>query len=110
MAGNLPTMSRKGEGKVLRITTQNDQDVTQFIVEGKLAGPCVCELEKCWTNLTGKEPASQVLVDLTSVTFVDSSGKDLLSRMFQQGARFTASLLMPKAIIHEIECGQNPES
>jgi anti-anti-sigma factor len=91
---------------VLRITTQNNSDVTRFIVEGKLAGPCVRELENCWQSFVAKESPEQVVIDLTSVTYVDSCGKELLARMFQEGTRFVGKLLMPKTIIQEIECGQ----
>lgn len=90
---------------MLRITTHSEQGVTQFVVEGKLAGPCVNELEKCWTTLIARESADRVVVDITSVTFVDGPGKELLSRMFDHGTKFTARLLMSKAIIQEIECG-----
>ena len=92
---------------MLRITTSNGSDVTHFIVEGKLAGPCVCELEKCWQSMISQDSASRVVVDLTSVTFVDDAGKALLSRMSEEGTRFVASLLMPKAIIKEIESKQS---
>ncbi len=92
--------------EVLRITTEKNSEATRFIVEGKLAGPCVCELEKCWTSFISREAADRVVIDLTSVTYVDSSGKELLARMFQEGTRFTGKLLMPKSIIQEIECGQ----
>jgi anti-anti-sigma regulatory factor len=93
---------------LLRITIQNDQGVTQFILEGKLAGACVCELEKCWQNSIVKQSPAQVVIDLTNVTYVDNSGRELLSQMFQEGTRFTARLLMPKSIIQEIECGSEP--
>ena len=92
---------------MLRITTNNGSDVTHFIVEGKLAGPCVCELEKCWQSMISQDSSSGVVVDLTSVTFVDESGKALLSRMSEEGTRFVATLLMPKAIIKEIESKQS---
>ena len=107
MAGNLPSTKTEGPvKKVLRITTQNNSGETQFIVEGRLAGACVCELEKCWKSFIARESPDQVVIDLTSVTYVDSSGKELLTRMFHEGTRFVGKLLMPKAIIQEIECSQ----
>lgn len=92
---------------MLRITTSNGSDVTHFIVEGRLAGACVCELEKCWQSMISQDSASRVVVDLTSVTFVDDAGKALLSRMSEEGTRFVATLLMPRAIIKEIESKQS---
>ena len=88
---------------MLRITKCNDGGVTRFVVEGKLAGQCVCELEKCWLNVLTNESSRNVVVDLTSVTFVDAAGRELLTRLLAEGVRFEAMLLMPKSIIQELE-------
>jgi hypothetical protein len=92
---------------VLRITTRNDLGNTCFIVEGKLAGACVEELEKCWQAATSTESEGPISVDLTSVFFIDESGKQLLTRMHEQGTRFLAAGLMAKLLIEEIECAES---
>ena len=88
---------------MLRITTRNDSGATRFVVEGKLAGSCVTELEKCWRSTVGTESTTSIVVDLTSVSFIDSPGKRLLTRMHEQGIRFVAAGLLPKCLIEEIE-------
>jgi len=97
-------------GKVavmLRITVRNEIEITRFVVEGKLAGACVCELERCWQATKSDESQGAILVDLSSVTFIDASGKELLSRMHEKGIRFVATSLMPRCFIEEIESSKS---
>jgi anti-anti-sigma regulatory factor len=88
---------------VLRITTCIDSEATRLIVEGKLAGACVGELEKCWRAAASAKSPELTLVDLSSVTFVDAAGKQLLADMRELGTRFTAAGLLAKCLIEEIE-------
>jgi len=97
----LNTAERK-ESAVLRVTTRIDSGTTRFVVEGKLAGACVGELERCWQATASSESAESLLVDLSSVTFVDAVGKQLLTHMHEHGIRFTAAGLLGKALIEEI--------
>jgi ABC-type transporter Mla MlaB component len=91
------------ESVVLRITTCINSEATCLIVEGKLAGACVGELEKCWRETASTKSPELILVDLSSVTFVDASGKQLLAGMHKRGTRFTAAGLLAKCLIEEIE-------
>ena len=88
---------------MFRITTCSDSGITRFVVEGKLAGACVGELEKCWQAARSFAAQGSILVDLTSVTFVDAFGKQLLTRMHEQGTGFLAAGLMMKFLIEEIK-------
>jgi hypothetical protein len=88
---------------VLRITLRNEAEGKQFVVEGKLAGECVGELEKCWNSLGSDYSPEQVLVDISCVSFIDDHGKQLLAQMHEKGIRIVANRLMPKCIIEEIE-------
>jgi hypothetical protein len=90
---------------VLRITVQNNPGARRFIVEGKLAGQCVSELEKCWRAVGSALLEDTLLVDLTSVTYIDDSGKQLLRRMYEQGIRLEATGLLPRCLIEEIQSG-----
>ena len=90
------------ESAVLRVTTCIEPGTTRFVVEGKLAGACVGELERCWQTIASRETAESILVDLSSVTFVDAVGKQLLTHMHEQGIRFTAAGLLGKSLIEEI--------
>jgi hypothetical protein len=91
-----------GEGtNVIRITAQQESLVTRLFLEGKLSGPCVDELDKCWrTCPNGEVP---LVVDLTNVSFVDERGKELLTRMHNKGIKLFSKSVMTKCLIEEIE-------
>jgi hypothetical protein len=83
---------------MLRITTQNHETETKFIVEGRLAGPWVAELERCWQSAISIHPCSPIQVDLTAVSYVDGEGKELLTRMRTDGAEILVTGLLNNAI------------
>jgi len=86
---------------VIRITAQQESSTTRLFLEGKLAGRCVDELDKCWQACLSEEVA--LLVDLTNVSFVDDHGKELLARMHNKGIKLFSTSLMTKCLIEEIE-------
>ena len=90
---------------MIRITTRDESVTKKLVLEGKLTGSSVAELEKCW--LTSPDQA-HVSVDLTSVSFVDDSGKQLLKRMYAKGVRLLSKGLMSKCLIEEIEAAVRP--
>jgi len=83
--------------EVIRITCHNESAVTRLVLEGKLAGACVDELDKCW-----QQAQPPLLIDLTSVSFIDDRGKQLLKRMHEQGIKLVSSSLMSRCLIEEI--------
>ena len=88
---------------MLRITTCDNSGATSLVVEGRLAGACVGELEKCWTETASSKSAESVLVDVSGVAFVDAAGRQLLADMHERGTRFVAAGLFAKCLIEEIE-------
>jgi len=103
VATHLHTVAAGKVSAMLRISTCDNSGVTRLVVEGKLAGACVAELEKCWrATASGKSPET-ILVDLSSVTWVDAAGKRLLAFMHEQGIGLVASGLLAKCFIEEIE-------
>lgn len=86
---------------MLRITIHKHQAATKLDLEGRLAGPWVEELKCCWGRVAGS-PQSQVLVDLTGVTFIDPEGKALLTQMWRQGAKLHAVGCLTRCIVEEI--------
>ncbi len=88
---------------MLRITTEHEAHDIRLKLDGKLAGPWVEELASSWQAATlsaGERKA--VLVDLSGVTFVDSEGKRLLSKMCAEGAKFRTSCCMTRGIVERI--------
>jgi hypothetical protein len=86
---------------VIRITAQQESSATRLFLEGKLAGLCVDELDKCWQTCPSGGVA--LVVDLTNVSFVDDHGKELLARMHNRGIKLFSTSLMTKCLIEEIE-------
>jgi len=94
-------LQKGGSTIVIRITAQQESTATRLFLEGKLSGPCVDELDKCWqTCPNGEVP---LVVDLTNVSFVDERGKELLARMHNKGIRLFSKSVMTKCIVEEIE-------
>jgi hypothetical protein len=91
---------------MLRITIHDHEPMTSFVLEGKLVGPWVKELEKCWEGASATDTSTPMLVDLASVTFVDSDGRALLTRMRREGVRLLSHGVLIDAIVAKIEEGQ----
>ena len=87
---------------MLRITTQDNPRTLVFRLEGRLEGPWVAELEKCWRGMKAHADRPTLRVDLTGVTFVDAAGKAQLAAMHREGAEFVADDCLTKAIVAEV--------
>jgi outer membrane protein TolC len=90
---------------MLRITIKQEEGTTDFELEGKLAGPWVTELERCWRT-TATPGVSSIRVHLRAVSFIDAAGKELLAKMYRDGAELAAVGCMTKAIVAEITARQ----
>ncbi|THJ09993.1 MAG: STAS domain-containing protein [Nitrospira sp. CG24C] len=87
---------------MLKITTVTNAESIAFRLEGRLAGPWVKELERCWDSIVGTMTTHPLIVDLSAVTYVDSDGKDLLKKIHRQGATLVASGCLTSSIVKEI--------
>ena len=90
---------------MLKVTTTNQNQTITLKLEGKLAGPWVQEVTRVWSD-TAHTPRSGYVVDLRSVTFIDSPGQALLKTMSRHGAQFIASDCLTRNIVDQItkEC------
>ena len=88
---------------MLKITQHRDatSESLSFLLEGRLAGAWVAELETCLRQRAAN-PQDRVVIDLTGVTFVDADGKALLTRIWQQGAELRAAGCLTRCIVEEI--------
>jgi anti-anti-sigma regulatory factor len=100
--GNPPQLARPQKAIMLKITVRTDPGVVVFELEGKLAGPWVKELEHSWRPANGTQKISHVRVDLSSVTFIDQEGKDLLKKMYREGAKLVTTGCLNKSIVEGI--------
>src|SRR5882724_13470222 len=88
---------------MLRITINDAEEERCIVVEGKLTGPWVSVLDKCWEKTLAASQSKAMTVNLTAVTFVDSEGKNLLTKIRQQGAKLISSGCLINTIVEEIE-------
>jgi len=88
---------------MLRINSRDENELTTLTIEGKLTGRWVKELEHCWENVASSQPRRSIRVNLSAVGFIDSEGKELLTRMRKQGAVLVPTGCFMKVIVDEIE-------
>jgi ABC-type transporter Mla MlaB component len=87
---------------MLRITVTTRPEGVTVGLEGRLAGPWVEELARCWEALTATQDGEALRVELDGVTFIDAAGKALLRTMYEDGAALAASGCMTRATLEEI--------
>jgi ABC-type transporter Mla MlaB component len=87
---------------MLRVTVEEKGDRTVFRVEGKLKGPWVTELERCWRATTSRSHGKSFSVDLDGVNFVDDQGKALLTEMNRAGVELIANEWMMRSTVQQI--------
>jgi outer membrane protein TolC/ABC-type transporter Mla MlaB component len=85
---------------MLKITIQKHQSNTTLVLEGKLAGAWVPEVQNCWQG--ERASAQQLCVDLNGVTFIDADGKALLGRLYREGTTLEANGCLTRAIVAEV--------
>lgn len=73
------------------------------MLEGRLVGPWIKELEGCWKESVRSGPDRRFVVDLTGVTFVEPDGKMLLCEMYQGGAELVATGCCMKSIVEDVK-------
>jgi ABC-type transporter Mla MlaB component len=91
---------------MLRVRIEKSPRETLLRLDGRLVGPWVDELARCWGTLRDDDGAGPIRVDLEGVTFVSAAGKALLARLHEHGAMLTARACMTSAIIEEIVNGR----
>lgn len=86
---------------MLKITSNRNQGVALLMLEGRLAGPWVKELETSWRTIKQTETGI-LLIDLRGITFIEPEGKALLTKMWQEGAQLIATGCCNKPLVEEI--------
>lgn len=88
---------------MLKITEKKDAVPASMsiMLEGRLAGPWVGELNSYWSQFIENRQSGMV-IDLTGVTFIDADGKALLTKLWQQGAELRAAGCLTRCVVEEI--------
>ncbi|CUS32562.1 STAS domain-containing protein [Candidatus Nitrospira nitrificans] len=88
---------------MLKITGRREATTegVSLLIEGRLAGPWVEELS-AYCRKMSEDHERCAVIDLTGVTFIDTEGKELLARLWRQGAELRASGCLTRCVVEEI--------
>ena len=71
---------------MLRITTEETDQSIQLLLEGKLSGPWVAELERAFHDSKSISVGRPIILDLRGLTRADAAGRELLATLEAEGA------------------------
>ena len=86
---------------MMRITISENEFEQRWILQGRLVGPWVTELETHWNNRRVQD-GRKCIVDLTEVTLLDECGETLLETMSLAGAELVGCGVYLNYIVDEI--------
>jgi anti-anti-sigma regulatory factor len=87
---------------MIRITIHHTDDELMLRVEGCLSGALVGELEACWLDAQSSRRGRRVRIDLRGVCHVDDRGRELIGRLYDDGAQFDVSGCEMPEVLREI--------
>jgi anti-anti-sigma regulatory factor len=89
---------------MLKISVKEDEPQKRVLleVEGRLAGPWVDELQRCWESERDRVSSEAIVVRLANVSFIDDAGRELLGRISNAGSKLEGEGCMVRAIIARI--------
>ena len=87
---------------MMKVQVSEVENGATLLVEGRLAQPFACELERCWQAVRTAHPDRSISVDLKGVTCIDRAGRHLLESMHEGGVRFTGAGLAIQDILDQI--------
>ena len=70
---------------VIRITVEETSETVCLVVEGKLCGPWVSELEMTARSMAAAAHPKTLAIGLSGMAGMDASGRSLLTRLRTQG-------------------------
>lgn len=86
----------------MRITQSDNGHERRLLVEGTLSDGWVDSLEECWVRAKAESSRRPVRLDLSSVTYVDDKGRELLMRMMRDGVEIYTTGILTREVIGEI--------
>ena len=87
---------------MLRVSYSDIADGQRWSLHGRLAGPWVEELRRCWRQARERAPLERAIVDLKEVTFIDEAAEELLGEMLSTGAEFISSGVANKHLLENL--------
>ena len=76
---------------MLKISITETATETRWVLQGRVFGPWVSELNAIWRTSTRTRKGRACIVDLDDVTFIDKGAEELLRTMAREGAQLIAN-------------------
>ena len=95
---------------MLRITIINTPGEQKWILQGRLIGPWAAELKSNWKRAHSEGNGRSCAVDMSEVTFIDTNGEKVLTKMMKDGAHFIVSGLYATHVIENLEARSRSRS
>ena len=83
---------------MLKISITETTTETRWVLQGRVFGSWVSELNAIWRTSTRTRQGRACIVDLDAVTFIDKDAERLLHTMAREGAEFIANGLYIKNV------------
>jgi ABC-type transporter Mla MlaB component len=93
---------------VLRTMITDAPFEQRWVLQGRLAGQWVVDLEQRWEETRDARQGRRCVVDLEDVTWVDGAGERLLTQMLSDGCELVASRAYMKYLLEGLK--RNGES
>jgi hypothetical protein len=101
-AGRGFRIGRVSGGVVLRISVEENPGALALIVEGRLVGPWVDELQRLCQERGAPGKGVQTTVDLCGLTAMDTRGQALLDELLHRGATLRCSDVMNQYLVEQM--------
>jgi hypothetical protein len=85
--------------KVSVVETHNQR---RLVLEGKLAPPWTSDLESVLKNAGEGLEGRKLVIDLCEVTLISQEGKDVLSKLMSDGAKFSCADVLTKHLLKQL--------
>ena len=88
---------------MLRISIDENVEELEIKLEGRIAGPWAEELSRVWVETAPRLASRKLILDLSSVTYADADGTQVLGEIFAQtGAELLAGTLWTQSLAEQI--------
>ncbi|MBV9181147.1 MAG: hypothetical protein JO356_07540 [Acidobacteria bacterium] len=87
---------------MLKISTIDSPIQRRLVLEGKLVGPWISELERCWHTAADGLEGRKVVIDLKNVTVISLEGENALSALMREGAQFACEGILNKHVLKQL--------
>jgi anti-anti-sigma regulatory factor len=87
---------------MLRIHIEEQCKSVTIRLEGRLSGPWVEELDRCWQHTLASPTNKTLVVALEAVTYVDGAGEQLLREMHKAGATLIGKEMWSRHLVEQI--------